>query len=143
MSEIKARVQRVTNKVEKAIGEQASRIEVAVVNKLQTAGLNKAGVFMENAFRIANEQLAFVERKTGEWRKLVLAATNSAAEAFASKTEIVASKTEIVASKTEIVASKTEIVASRSEIFAPKTEIVASKAETLAAKPELVDSKKE
>jgi hypothetical protein len=135
MSEIKARVQRVTNKVEKAIGEQASRIEVAVVNKLQTAGLNKAGVFMENAFRIANEQLAFVERKTGEWRKLVLAATNSAAEAFASKTEIVA--------------SKTEIVASRSEIFAPKTEIVASKAETLAAKPEiaakpeLVDSKKE
>jgi hypothetical protein len=142
MSEIKARVQRVTNKVEKAIGEQASRIEVAVVNKLQTAGLNKAGVFMENAFRIANEQLAFVERKTGEWRKLVLAATHSAAEAFAPKTEI-------VASKTEIVASKTEIVASRSEIFAPKTEIVASKAETLAskpeiaAKPEIVDSKKE
>ena len=142
MSEIKARVQRVTNKVEKAIGEQASRIEVAVVNKLQTAGLNKAGVFMENAFRIANEQLAFVERKTGEWRKLVLAATHSAAEAFASNTEI-------VASKTEIVASKPEIVASRREIFAPKTEIVASKAETLAskpeivAKPEIVDSKKE
>lgn len=87
MSEIGTQVQQVTNSIEKAIGEQSSRIEAAIgeVNKLQTEGLNQAGVFMENALRMAKEQVAFADQITGEWRKLVLATTRSAAEVFAAK----------------------------------------------------------
>jgi hypothetical protein len=87
MSEIQTRVQQVTNGIEKAIAWQASRIEAVIgeVNKLQTEGLNQAGVFMGNAIRMANEQVAFADELTVEWRKLVLAATRSAAELFASK----------------------------------------------------------
>ena len=87
MSEIVKRVQQVTSSVEKAVGEHAARIEAAVaeVGKLQTEGLDQAAVFVENSFRMAKEQVAFAVQIAGEWRKLVIAATRSAAGVFASK----------------------------------------------------------
>jgi hypothetical protein len=87
MTELNTKVQQVANSVEKAIGEQASRIEVAMgeVTKLQSVGLDQAAVLVETASRIAKDQLAFAEQLMDEWRKLVLAATRSAAELFAPK----------------------------------------------------------
>ena len=87
MSEINTQMEQGTNSVEKAIGEQASRIEAAIgeVNKLQTKGLNQAGVFIENAIRIANGQLALAQQVTAELQKLVLAGSRRVADVFASK----------------------------------------------------------
>ena len=87
MSEIKTQIQQVTNTIEKVIAEQASNIEVAIgeAKKLQAEGLNQAGAFMQSAIRMGNDQLAFAEQITGEWRKLVLTATRNAAEVFAPK----------------------------------------------------------
>src|SRR5512134_1822646 len=80
--EINTRAQQVTSNVEKVLGEQASRVEAAIgeVGKLQTEGLSHAGAFTQGVLRIVNEQLAFAGHLTGEWRKLVLAATRRAAQ---------------------------------------------------------------
>jgi hypothetical protein len=85
MSENKT--QQVTNAVEKAISEQATRFESAVgeLNKLQSKGLEQVSVLVETASRAAKEQIAFAEQIGGEWRKLVLAATKNASELFAHK----------------------------------------------------------
>ncbi len=91
MAEFRERVQQVTNQVtnsvEKAIAEQASRFEAAVgeVSKLQAESLAQAGQIMESMVRLANDQIAFAEQLTGEWRKLVLAATRNAADVFAAR----------------------------------------------------------
>ena len=91
MSELKARVQQVTdqvtNTVEKAVSAQSSRVEAAFgeVDKLQKETLTQAGQWVENLVRLANQQLEFVEQVMGEWRKLVLSATRNAADAFAAK----------------------------------------------------------
>jgi hypothetical protein len=73
--------------VEKIVAEQTARFEAAVaeVAKLQTKAAAQANLFIEGATRIANEQIAFAEQMGGEWRKLVLAATRGAADAFAPK----------------------------------------------------------
>jgi len=80
MSENKT--QQVTNAVEKAIAEQASRVESAVseLNKLQNKGLEQVSAFVESVNRAAKEQVAFAEQMSSEWRKLVLAATKNATE---------------------------------------------------------------
>jgi hypothetical protein len=85
MSENKT--QQVTNAVEKAISEQASRFETAVseLNKLQSKSLEQVSALVESATRAAKEQIAFAEQIGGEWRKLVLAATKNATELFVPK----------------------------------------------------------
>jgi methyl-accepting chemotaxis protein len=85
MSENKT--QQVTNAVEKAISEHASRVETAVseLNKLQSKGLEQVSTFVDSVNRVAKDQIAFAEQMGGEWRKLVLAATKNATELLASK----------------------------------------------------------
>ena len=80
-------VTNVTNGVEKLIAEQTTRFEAAVADlgKLQTKGIAQAQAYFENATRVAQEQIAFTEQLGGEWRKIVLAATHSAAELLAPK----------------------------------------------------------
>lgn len=77
----------VANGVEKVIAEQTARFETAVANlgKLQSQGIAQAQAYFENATRVTQEQIAFAEQLGGEWRKIVLAATRSAAELFAPK----------------------------------------------------------
>ncbi|HZR09695.1 MAG TPA: hypothetical protein VFA79_14035 [Myxococcales bacterium] len=81
------KIQQIGNAVEKAVSEQASRVETAVseLSKLQSKGLEQAAAFIESATRTAKEQIAFAEQMGGEWRKLMLAATRSASEIFAPK----------------------------------------------------------
>ena len=81
------KIQQIGNAVEKAVSEQASRVETAVseLSKLQSKGLEQATAFIESATRTAKEQIAFAEQMGGEWRKLMLAATRSASEIFAPK----------------------------------------------------------
>lgn len=85
MSENK--IQQIGNAVEKVVAEQASRLGTAVseYSKLQSKGLEQASAFLESATRAVQQQVAFAEQIGGEWRKLVLAATHSAAELFASR----------------------------------------------------------
>jgi len=85
MSENK--IQQIGNAVEKAVSEQASRVETALseLTKLQSKGLEQATAFLESATRVAHEQMAFAEQMGGEWRKLVLAATRNATELFTPK----------------------------------------------------------
>ena len=85
MSENK--LQQIGSAVEKAVSEQASRVESAVseLTKLQSKGIEQASAFIESATRTAKEQIAFAEQIGGEWRKLVLAATRSASEIFTPK----------------------------------------------------------
>lgn len=87
MAELNAKVEQVTGAVEKAIAEQAARYETAVaeLGKLQSKGLAQANAIFESVTRSGQEQLAFAEQLGGEWRKLVLAATRSAAGIFAPK----------------------------------------------------------
>lgn len=81
------RTQQAVSAVEKIIAEQTARYEAAVaeLSKLQAKGLAQASAYVEGATRVAQEQIAFAEQLGGEWRKLVLAATRSAAELFAQK----------------------------------------------------------
>lgn len=85
MSENK--IQQIGSAVEKVVSEQASRIESALseFTKLQSKGLEQASAFIESATRATQQQIAFAEQIGGEWRKLVLAATQSATGLFASK----------------------------------------------------------
>ena len=85
MSENK--IQQIGNVVEKVVSEQASQVQAAVseLNKLQSKGLVQVTAFIESATRAAQEQIAFSEQIGGEWRKLLLASTRSAAELFARK----------------------------------------------------------
>ena len=80
-------VNNVVTGVEKAVAEQTARFEAAIVElgKLQTKGVAQAQAFLENATRVTQEQIAFAEQLGGEWRKVALAATRSAAELFAPK----------------------------------------------------------
>jgi hypothetical protein len=73
--------------VEKLIADQTARFEagIAELGKLQSKGVAQVNLFVEGATRVAHEQLAFAEQLGGEWRKLVLAATRSAAELFTPK----------------------------------------------------------
>jgi flagellar hook-basal body complex protein FliE len=73
--------------VEKIVADQTARLEAAVaeVSKLQSKASAQVNLFVEGATRVAHEQVAFAEQMTGEWRKLVLAATRSAADLFAHK----------------------------------------------------------
>lgn len=75
------------NGVEKVIADQTARFEAAVANlgKIQSQGIAQAQAYFENASRVAQEQIAFAEQLGGEWRKIVLAATRSAADLFAPK----------------------------------------------------------
>lgn len=81
------KTQQVTNAVEKAFADQATRVESAVseLNKLQTKGLEQVTVFVDNVNRAAKEQITFAEQMGGEWRKLVLAATKNATEVLTPK----------------------------------------------------------
>jgi hypothetical protein len=81
MSENKT-TQQVTSAAEKAIAEQATRVESAVseLNKLQNKGLEQVSAFVDSVNRAAKDQIAFAEQMGGEWRKLVLAATKNATE---------------------------------------------------------------
>jgi methyl-accepting chemotaxis protein len=67
--------------------ELNSKIEQAVVEmaRLQSKSVAQANAFVENVNRVAHEQVAFAEQLGGEWRKLVLAATRSAAGLFVTK----------------------------------------------------------
>ena len=87
MSEMKARLQLVTNTVEKAIAKQASRLGAAAdeVQKLQSDGITQAGLAVDIAIQLANEQLAFWERLATEWRGLVLAVTRRAVDVLDKK----------------------------------------------------------
>ena len=80
-------INNVVTGVEKAVAEQTARFEAAVVElgKLQTKGVAQAQSFLENATRVTQEQMAFAEQLGGEWRKIALAATKSAAELFTHK----------------------------------------------------------
>jgi hypothetical protein len=73
--------------VEKLIADQSARLEAALaeLGKLQSKGVAQMNEFVEGATRVAHEQLAFAEQLGGEWRKLVLSATRSAADLFAPK----------------------------------------------------------
>jgi len=73
--------------VEKLIADQTARFEAAVaeLGKLQSKTTAQVNLFVEGATRLAHEQIAFAEQLGGEYRKLVLAATRSAAEYFAPK----------------------------------------------------------
>jgi hypothetical protein len=73
--------------VEKLISEQTTRFEAAVaeLGKLQSKSVAQVNVFVEGATRLAHEQIAFAEQMGGEYRKLMLAATRSAADYFAPK----------------------------------------------------------
>jgi len=79
--------QKISPAVEKLIADQTARFEAAVaeLGKLQNKGVAQMNEFVEGATRVAHEQLAFAEQLGGEWRKLVLAATRSAADLFAPK----------------------------------------------------------
>jgi len=87
MAELKAQVEQAANAVEKTISEQAARFETlaAEVVKLQNKGIAQASVFLEDATRIARDQLAFAEQIGSEWRKLMLASTKSASQLFTPK----------------------------------------------------------
>jgi hypothetical protein len=73
--------------VEKLISEQTTRFEAAVaeLGKLQSKSVTQVNLFVEGATRLAHEQIAFAEHMGGEYRKLMLAATRSAADYFAPK----------------------------------------------------------
>ena len=73
--------------VEKLIAEQTARFEAAVAElaRLQSKGVAQMSELVEGANRVAHEQIAFAEQIGGEWRKLVLAATRSAADLFTPK----------------------------------------------------------
>jgi hypothetical protein len=73
--------------VEKLIADQTARFEAAVteLGKLQGKTVAQVNLFVEGATRLAHEQIAFAEQLGGEYRKLVLAATRSAADYFAPK----------------------------------------------------------
>jgi hypothetical protein len=79
--------QKISPAVEKLIADQTARFEAAVaeLGKLQSKGVAQMNEFVEGASRVAHEQLAFAEQLGGEWRKLVLAATRSAADLLAPK----------------------------------------------------------
>lgn len=87
MAELNAKVEQVAGAVEKVIADQAARYEIAVteLGKLQSKGLAQANAVFESITRAGQEQIAFAEQLGGEWRKLVLAATRSAAGIFATK----------------------------------------------------------
>jgi hypothetical protein len=73
--------------VEKLIAEQTARFEAAVaeLGKLRSKSVAQVNLFVEGATRLAHEQIAFAEQLGGEYRKLMLAATRSAADFFAPK----------------------------------------------------------
>jgi hypothetical protein len=73
--------------MEKVIAEQTARFEAAVAElaRLQGKSVTQMNEFVEGANRVAHEQIAFAEQIGGEWRKLVLAATRSAADLFTPK----------------------------------------------------------
>jgi hypothetical protein len=73
--------------VEKLISEQTARFEAAVaeLGKLQSKSVAQVNLFVEGATRLAHEQIAFADQLGGEYRKLMLAATRSAADCFAPK----------------------------------------------------------
>jgi hypothetical protein len=73
--------------VEKLIAEQTARFEAAVaeLGKLQSKSVAQVNLFVEGATRLAHEQIAFAEQLGGEYRKLMLSATRSAADLFAPK----------------------------------------------------------
>ncbi|MGZ6125442.1 MAG: hypothetical protein ACXWLR_10820 [Myxococcales bacterium] len=81
------KIQQIGNAVEKAVSEQASRVETAMgeLTKLQSKTLEQATAFIESATRVAHEQMTFAEQMGGEWRKLMLAATRNATELFTPK----------------------------------------------------------
>jgi hypothetical protein len=105
MGEMTARVQAVSDSVEKAIVEQVSQVGAVVdgavdgVNKLQAEGVNRAGLVMKSVRdgrALATEKLVLVRKitgewgkqvmaATGEWGKQVVAATRTAADAFTKK----------------------------------------------------------
>jgi hypothetical protein len=87
VAELKAQVEQAANSLEKAIAEQTSRLEMAVAElaKLQSKGLAQASAFIEDAARVAREQIAFAEQLGAEWRKVVLASAKSASEILAPK----------------------------------------------------------
>jgi hypothetical protein len=73
--------------VEKIIAEQTARFEAAVaeLGKLQSKGAAQVNLLVEGATRVAHEQIAFAEQLGGEFRKLMLAATRSAADLLTPK----------------------------------------------------------
>ena len=73
--------------VEKSIAEQTARYEasVAELGKLQSKSVAQVNELVEGATRVAKEQFAFAEQLGGEWCKLVLGATRSAADLFKPK----------------------------------------------------------
>jgi len=87
MAELKAQVEQAASTLEKAIAEQTARFEAAVseLATLQSKGVAQANAFLEDATRVAREQIAFAEQLGSEWRKLVLASAKTAGEMFAPK----------------------------------------------------------
>jgi hypothetical protein len=89
--ELKERISQVTTQVtdtvQKAVTNQAARLDAAVseIHKVQSEGISQAGQLMGGMVRLAGDQLAFVQQLTGELRKLVLGATRRAADALTSE----------------------------------------------------------
>ena len=83
----RARYYRLTPTGRRQLAEQTSRFETAVseLAKLQSKGIAQANAFLEDATRVAREQIAFAEQLGSEWRKLVLASAKTASEIFAPK----------------------------------------------------------
>lgn len=82
MTEFETKVQQMTSAAEKAFADAGAYFQTAAteLNKLQAKGLENASAVLDSAARVTKEQIAFAEQLGGEWRKLVLAATKSAAE---------------------------------------------------------------
>jgi hypothetical protein len=81
MAELTSKADQVEGAVEKPTAERATLYETAVaeVGKLQSKGMAQGALLVQNMARGAQEQIAAAQRRGGEWRNLVRAATRRAA----------------------------------------------------------------
>jgi hypothetical protein len=80
-----SQVQQFTTEWSRVMAEQVSRVESGLgeLAKLETKTVAQTVTGLEEAGRYAKESLAFAEKASAEWRKLMLDATRRAAAIFA------------------------------------------------------------
>lgn len=80
-----SQVQQFTPDWTKIVADQVSRVEAGLgeLAKLETKSMAQAVSGLEESARYARESLAFAEKASAEWRKLVLDATRRTAAFFA------------------------------------------------------------
>jgi hypothetical protein len=80
MAEPTSKVDQVISGAEKPTAQKANLYETAIaeVGKLQSKGIAQGALLVQHMARGAQEQIAAAQRRGGEWRNLVRAATRRA-----------------------------------------------------------------